>query len=42
MKISSKYTWLSNRESKKREFILGFSGIEEDKIDEGILLLSKV
>jgi GntR family transcriptional regulator/MocR family aminotransferase len=39
---TANYTWLLKKENRKREFILGFSGIEEDKIEEGIKLLSKV
>lgn len=34
--------WLSNKDATKKEFIMGFAGIEEDKIDEGIQLLHNV
>lgn len=38
---SSAYTWLTNPSAQK-EFIIGFAGIEESKIDEGIKLLHDI
>jgi len=32
----------NKEESKRKKFIIGFSGIEKDKIEEGIQLLSQV
>jgi GntR family transcriptional regulator/MocR family aminotransferase len=39
---SAEYTWHTKTERTKRQFILGFCGIEENKIESGIEILSNI
>ncbi|MBY0122785.1 PLP-dependent aminotransferase family protein [Bacillus sp. S/N-304-OC-R1] len=38
---STSFTWLNTKETDSKEFLIGFSGIELEKIEEGIKVLSE-